>query len=267
MKTILALLSFVILFASCEDVIDIELNSNEPKLVIVGKISGAAEETSKIQLSMSSDYFEPGSYSMVSDASIEVTNQYGEIINFLETTPGNYVSEDLKGEEDMIYNLNVVVEGKEYSAEVKMPQKVNIGMLSFEETPVYMEFSGGYLIYSSLQDPVGTENFYRMKAYNINDTTKAKKSLYVFDDEYVDGKEIMMRWDTEQFMPQDTIVVELQTLDESTYDYYVALNALNENSFIGNANPSNPETNINGDALGYFGAFTVSRDTIVISGE
>jgi hypothetical protein len=33
---------------------------------------------------------------------------------------------------------------------------------------------------------------------------------------------------------------------------------------FGSSNPSNPETNLSNDALGYFGAYTVSRDTIVI---
>ena len=33
---------------------------------------------------------------------------------------------------------------------------------------------------------------------------------------------------------------------------------------IGSANPANPITNLSGDVLDYFGAFTVSRDTIVI---
>ena len=88
--------------------------------------------------------------------------------------------------------------------------------------------------------------------------------MNVFNDDFVDGNEIMMRWDADQFFPKDTVVVELLTLDESTYEYYLMLSSLSESDFIGNANPANPKTNITGDALGYFGAFTVSRDTIVI---
>jgi len=73
-------------------------------------------------------------------------------------------------------------------------------------------------------------------------------------------------WDLEGFFPLDTVVVELQTLDLSTYDYYRTLFSILDGG-LGNPNPANPESNLSNDALGYFGAFTISRDTIVIQAK
>ncbi len=263
MKTIITFFSILFLFTSCEDVIDIELNSIEPKLVIDGSIT---DETNScvISLSKSGDYFEPGIYPTVSEATVSVIDQSGTKSYFEERQPGVYVSDNLRGIENTAYTLTVIAEGKEYEANVVMPKKVNISSLSYQETPQFMEFTGGYLVLCHLYDPIDVENFYRMKVYNINDDLEGNKSLYLFDDSFVDGNEVVLLWDTEQFMPQDTIVVELQTLDESTYDYYLTLQSIRENNFIGNANPADPETNISNGALGYFGAYTVSRDTITI---
>ena len=61
----------------------------------------------------------------------------------------------------------------------------------------------------------------------------------------------------------DTVVVELQNLDQATYDYYRTLYPILGGGF-GASNPANPETNITNDALGYFGACTICRDTIII---
>lgn len=266
MKTI-KIATFIIgltaLFSSCQDVIDINLNSIDPRLVIVVAITDINDST-EIKISKSTDYFDPGIYQPVSNALVTITDNTGEVFQLSEHNSGLY-TEKLRGIEGTEYRLAVKVDGENYTGTVKMPHKVSIDSLSIEPTPEYMEFSGGYLVNCHLHDPTGVENYYRLKVSNINDSTDQEKVLYVFDDAFVDGNEISMRWDDEQFFAQDTIVVELQTLAESTYDYYRTLASLFEDGMIGNPNPANPITNLSNDALGYFGAYTVNRDTIVIS--
>lgn len=262
-KTLIILWGIVALLSSCRDIIDIELDSIEPTLVIDGAVTDI-NDTLQITLTKTVDYFEPGVYPNVSGANVRVSDNMGNIHQLNETTPGVY-TEFLPGIEGNQYALTVEVESEEYSAEVEMPYKVNIDSLSIEPTPDYLEFSGGYLVNCHLQDPVGFENFYRLKVSAINELEDPDDVLIVYDDAYVDGNNITLRWDEEQFFPQDTVVVELQTLAESTFEYYRTLASLFESGMIGNANPSNPVTNLSGDVLGYFGAFTASRDTIIIS--
>lgn len=262
MKTILSLFSLILLFASCEDVIEIDLDTIEPKLVIEGSINDMDDQCI-IKLSKTGDYFKPGIYPAVSDAVVTVTDDNGRTTNFEETEPGIYTSESIQGIENTTYTLNVWSEEENYIANVTMPQKVNIDSLSFENSPLIMGFDEGYIVNCHLLDPNEHTNYYRMKAYNINDTTKANESGYVFNDDFVNGNNVIIPWDIEAFQPHDTIVVEIQTLDKSTYYYYYTLFSITGDGF-GISNPANPETNLNNNALGYFGTYTISRDTIVI---
>jgi len=262
-KILTLLIGIVAMFSSCRDIIDIELDSIEPKLVIDGAVNDI-NDTLQIRLTKSVDYFEPGVYPNVSGAVVTVADNMGNIHHLNESAPGVY-TQFLPGIEGNEYTLTVELEGEEYTAEVKMPNKVFIDSISIEPTPGYLEFSGGYLVNCHFDDPPEVENFYRLKVSGINELSAPDDELLVYDDAYVDGNEIALRWDEEQFFPGDTVVLELQTLAESTYEYYRTLAALFESGMIGNANPANPVTNLSGDVLGYFGAFTVSRDTIVIS--
>ena len=137
----------------------------------------------------------------VSNAEVTVTDDKGITISFKETEPGIYTSDKIQGVENTTYTLSVLAEGESYTAEATMPQKVNIDHLSFENTPPSSEFEGGYVVNCHFKDPVGFDNYYRMKVYNINDYTEGMDSKYLFDDDYVNGKEIVLQWETEQFMP------------------------------------------------------------------
>lgn len=262
MKTFITLAFLILIFTSCEDVIDINLDTIEPQIVIEGTINDI-DNRSVIKLSKTTDYFEPSIYPPVSNAIVTVTDNNGILTIFEETEPGIYTTENLTGIENTTYSLNVQSEGENYEAEVTMPHKVFIDSLSFEPTPIYMEFEGGYVVNCHLKDPVEFRNYYRMKAYKKDDVTEAEKSESIFNDDFVNGNNLTMQWESEQFLPNDTIVVELQTLNKSTYYYYFTLFPIVGDGF-GSANPANPDTNLNNKALGYFGTFTINRDTIII---
>lgn len=262
MKKIILFLSLVTLFVSCEDVIEVDLDNIEPKIVIEAVINDLGEGCS-VKISKTADYFEPGDYSNVSDAIVTVTANNNQTFDFIETDPGVYFSDELQGLSNTTYSLNVLVNNESYDAEVHFPEKVDIEKLTFEETPLYMDFEGGYVVNCHLRDPFEAENFYRLKAYKINSPETANKSKVLYNDDFVEGNSIELQYFDEQYFENDTVVVELHTLDKSTYQYYNTLFLLEDNIF-GSANPSNPKTNLNNDALGFFAAYSVSRDTIVI---
>ena len=73
-------------------------------------------------------------------------------------------------------------------------------------------------------------------------------------------------WSYEVFQQSDTVVVELYTLDAQTFEYYNTLFQISGGSeMMSFTTPANPNTNISNGALGYFGAYTISRDTIITS--
>ena len=262
MKTILSIFSLIFLLVSCEDVIEIDLDSFEPKLVIEGSINDL-DDPYTIKLSKTGDYFEPGIYPIVSDALVSITDDKGIEIVFEESEPGMYTSDNLEVEELGSYTLQVQSEGEVYMAEGVVPQKVFIDSLSYDIPPSFYEFEDGYMLTCYLQDPAEYRNYYRLIVYKKGNPESTDGMKYIFNDDFMNGNMIFMPWEDEAFFPQDTVVVELQTLDKSTYEYYLTLNSLAGGMF-GASNPANPASNLSNDALGFFGAYTVSRDTIVI---
>lgn len=263
MKTIITITALTLLLISCEDVIDVELDSIKPRIVIEGVINDIDQQC-QIKLSKTSDYFKPGENPTVTGATVTVTDENGIATEFEETAPGTYTSNCIRGIENSSYTLQVWAEEENYMADCTLPQKVKLDSLSFDIPPLLFDFEeDGYLVTCYFPDPGEVRNYYRMKAYKKGDKVSEDQSKFVFNDDFMNGNLMIMPWELNAFLPLDTVVVELQTLDQATYDYYRTLFPILGGAF-GASNPANPESNISNDALGYFGAYTISRDTIVI---
>lgn len=263
------LILIIIITVSCEDVIEIELDSIGQKLVVEGVINDDDEKCT-VKLTKTGDYFNPSIYPAVSDAVITVTENNTEPVTLTENESGTYIAEDLQGKENTSYSLNIMSEGKEYTANVTIPQKVNIDFLSFMYSSPNPRLEEGYMVKCHFYEPEEFENFYRLKAYKKGDTKKANGNIYIFDDDIISGNNAVIIWNYEVFQPLDTVIVELLTLDKSTYDYLNTLSRIagevvgGPQMLTASSTPANPETNLSNDALGYFAAYTVSRDTTVI---
>ena len=85
----------------------------------------------------------------------------------------------------------------------------------------------------------------------------------LLDDKFVEGNQL--DWEFYSALSAgDSIYVELHHLDEATYDYYTTLVEVING---GGMAPSNPITNISNGALGYFGAFSIDSDYIILEEE
>lgn len=64
-------------------------------------------------------------------------------------------------------------------------------------------------------------------------------------------------------MPGDTISIELNSIGFNTFEYFRTLNdALNSGGM--GSTPYNPITNLNNDALGYFGTYTSDTEQFIV---
>ena len=265
MKPILIFFSLIILLTSCENVIEIELNNMKPKLVIEGVINDFDNQCI-IKLSKTTAYFNQETNPTVSDAVITLTDNAGKTLNLNETEPGIYLGESVQAKPNINYTLNIHSEGNEYSATATIPNKVNIDSLTCKYNPESFIYEVGYVISCHFSDPEEYRNWYRLKTYNVNDKTRAKNSKDIYNDDLFNGNRVELPWSYDVYQEFDTVVVELYTLDGPTYDYYKTLFPISGGSeMMSMTTPANPNTNISNGALGYFGAYTISRDTIIIS--
>src|SRR5665648_274961 len=145
MRTILIFLSLIILLTSCEDVIEIELNYMEPKLVIEGVINDFDNQCI-IKLSKTADYFNQEINPTVSNAVITLNDNAGTIVNFNEISPGIYLEENVQAKPNINYTLHILSEGDEYVATATIPQKVSIDSLTCKYNPKSIIYEVGYVV-------------------------------------------------------------------------------------------------------------------------
>ena len=87
--------------------------------------------------------------------------------------------------------------------------------------------------------------------------------LVVFDDSGIDGKPIEIKLRGQIFEKGDNAKIEMLSIDKSTWRYFTTLRdiaSLNP----GSPAPSNPISNFDNGALGYFSAWSYDAKSIII---
>ncbi len=121
-----------------------------------------------------------------------------------------------------------------------------------------------YSIYCVFTDPGETVDYYRFKIYTNGLLEEAGFGTYlVTDDELFNGNTFPVRFSGREVVPGDIVKIELQTTGFNTYEYFRTVNDAIGGGGMGST-PYNPITNLDNDALGYFGAYNSSASEVVI---
>ena len=156
---------FLILI-SCEDIITPELPTNDPILVVDAWLNNLNEQQ-KIILSSTQDYLDSTSSPSVSGAIVQVSDDQGNVFDFVESVPGEYVWQPtiLKnnlGDVGSSYTLNIQYDGKEIIAQSTMNRTSTIDSINF----VRGQFpEGSYYAEFWSREEVGIGDAYWIKSY------------------------------------------------------------------------------------------------------
>lgn len=249
--SILILFSFLLF--SCEQEVELKVNSSEPRHVVEALLSPGSFAT--VMITESKNYGEDNQYSPVREAIVSISDNTGRT-EILELTPsGLYETKEIIGIEGITYYLTVEIDREIYTSVATMPFTVKI-----EDLTMYNASAETWFPKINYFDPPGIENYYRailyingkrmpgMEVMHDKDTDgKKNSSLILFDPEYNDGNDIKKG---------DLIRIELQCLDKGSYTYFETLNRINSSL-------ANPTSNITGGALGYFGVYTSALKEII----
>lgn len=115
MKKILLILLSAILFASCEDVIDVDLTDGKPQLTIDALLTNI-NEPQRIRLTLSGDYFDANSVKPITDAIVELTDSDGRIYTFKQP--------DANGNYELDSMLTDIAEGKEFNLKITYKDEI-----------------------------------------------------------------------------------------------------------------------------------------------
>jgi len=119
MRNYLFIISALIFLTSCEDVIDVNLDNAEPKLVIEASINwlkGTSGNEQTIKLSLTAPYFDE-TIPPANGAIVLVTDQNENTYTFIEDgTTGIYKNSNFIPIIDATYLLNITYDNEIYTA-------------------------------------------------------------------------------------------------------------------------------------------------------
>lgn len=213
-STILLLLIF---FSSCEDVVEVDLQENKPRLVVEASLLWEKETPGNdqfIKLTTTAPFFDT-EIPAATGATVRIFDEDGRSFNFEEAAPGIYRNENFNTAFGITYELEILYEGETYTASERFVPTPSIEYIQQSNTG---GFGGDEIeLRAFFQDPEGIENFYLFRFLHQH------LSIQIYDDEFIDGNLTFAYFTDEDLSPGDEIGFEIQGISERFFDYMFIL--------------------------------------------
>lgn len=214
---------FIILFLlfgtmACEEVVEIDLEDSEPRLVIEASLVWDIHQIQNplfIRLSTTAPYFDE-EIPPAENAEVRVFDSAGNEYVFDEIETGLFKNDGFAPEADMEYELEVIYQDEVYRAteslvstsEIESIEQDNNGGFTGEE----IELKAFYT------DPEGKGNYYLFRFFH-----EEELSIQIFDDELIDGNRTFAFFSDDELDAGDKVTFELQGISEGFYEYLFIL--------------------------------------------
>ena len=216
LKTIALILSSI-LFTSCEDVVDVNLNTAPAKLVVEASIlweKGTAGNEQTIKLTTTTDFYNT-TIPIVSGAIVSITDLDNVTFNFTETPgTGLYVCTNFIPQIGQTYTLTVLHDSEIYTA---TEQLIGVPTVDSVEQNNEGGFTGQDIeVKFFFQDNGAVNNFY-LEQYNTS--FKILPEYDVVNDEFFQGNQMFGLYSDEDLKANDIINFTLHGISERYYNY------------------------------------------------
>lgn len=202
---------------SCEDVVDVDLQTAPPKLVIDANIKwekGTLGNEQKIKLTTTTDYYS-SVIPKVSGATVFITNSISTVFNFIETpNTGEYICTDFVPVINETYTLTVISKGQTYTASEKLYATPEINRI---EQKIFSGFDGEQIQVKFFYDDNGAEdNFYLI---GFKNNTIPFPEYGTASDEFFQGNEMFGFYTDEDLIAGNVLKLSLQGISERYFNY------------------------------------------------
>jgi hypothetical protein len=173
----------VLTFSACEEVIEIDLNSSASKIVAEGLIE--KDSVAWLKLSYTTNYFETEDPAYINEATVVITDKFGNSETLKNKGNGLYKGNILKGVENNKYTMQVNGLSIDLTAVSELNSAVTIHSLAFEKQEMQRpgQSSSNYALTINFSDNPTTENFYLLK-FSVNDTLVTDSYTCIKDENY-----------------------------------------------------------------------------------
>jgi len=255
--------------ASCTERIDLELNTDQNRRIVVEGEITQEQMAHEIKLTWTADFFVNELPEPVTGAIVTISDGTN-IYNLTEqgNTGKYYTDPSVQGTPLAEHIVTIDYEGQLFTGKDFMFSVPEIEMIETIEIEAPEDtIPGEYELLLWTQEIPDEENWYMWRVF-INGVAEndTLSNIFFTSDQGSDGVflEGIPIYDFKAF-PGDTVVLEQFAISEQANDTWLAM--LFETEFRGglfDSPPANVETNMSNGALGYFGAYTVSRDTTIV---
>ncbi len=262
---------------SCEDVIDLDLPSTDPQLVVEGWLTNEPVEQ-EVRLSLSAPYFENAELPGVSGALVVLFDGENPVDTFAERTDAaGFYASDYQLSAGGFYSVYILSpDGKEYQSQPQLLESVpaidSIYAKFREESPFEDE---GYYVFINTREPAGIGDHYRWRQYINGEFQNEPFDLNYASDEFVDGNPIIdFEVATAPAQVGDTVRIDQMTISREAFDYLQQVQQ--QTAFVGSLFDTPPAPipgnfrNLNDpedEPLGFLGVSGLTFAEIVIEEE
>jgi hypothetical protein len=251
---------------SCTKEIDIQVKDADTRYVVEANLNQNAGSAT-VKISKSTVLSDTTDFPYVSNALVVISHN-GQNDTLTETANGFYTHPTLAAITGQTYSLSITVDAnKIFTSSAIMPPPAVFDSIRQEnlttdtiggrvQTPD--EDGNVFVILTPVYtDDAAFVNFYQFMLYKNNELQDA---ITVYDDEVTNGqtngRPVFLG-----AKAGDTIIINMQCLDNPAYDYFFALEETISQS---SAAPANPKSNLTGGALGYFKLHSLHPQHIII---
>lgn len=243
---------FAALLSSCEDLIDINLNDSDPRIVIEADLQDRSTEH-RIMVTRTIPFNDSRPNDPVDNAEVHLVAANGAIHSFEYSASANaYVNRTLRLREGSRYSLRVAFGDQIYESTETMPRRVPVDSVGVLRENIFNETF--YFATLRFKDPANVANYYK---YNISVDGKPMKFSQAYSDKFNDGLNVVHQIGSadDDVTNTSTMVVRRHSITASVFKYWNDIQTTNP----GSAAPANPTSNISNNALGYFSLSTVDE--------
>jgi hypothetical protein len=263
---ILALIICSLILGSCQKVINLDLNSADPKYVIEAELQEGTQDF-KVKITQTSNYFNNEAPTKITNAQVTLQKSNEAPLLLVNSNDGYYFATNYIGVSGELYKLNVTINGETFQARSFMPNAVILDSIEIEKLgkgPFGGNKEDEYRLFCIYKDPVLDVNFYKVNTLIDGMPNENADNLIVLDDRLTNGNKVRFPIFSDRFKLNDIVEVQLKSIDQDTYNFFNTLGTIVGGSSNGNAAPTNPSSNWSNGALGYFGATSVSVKKVQI---
>ena len=213
----LIFLALTVFLQGCEEVVDVDLNESEPRLVVAASIflpKENPEASQFIRLTTTAPYFSED-VPPATGAEVAITDEGGRKFIFEEFEEGYYKSDDFTPRFNMTYELEILYNGELFTATESL---ISSPTIEYVEQRDGAGFSGDNIeLRAFYTDPQGVDNYYLFRFMHES------LSIQIYDDEFTDGNLTFAYFSDSDLEAGDVVRFEIQGISRRFYEYMFIL--------------------------------------------